>query len=567
MIDAARTTVLLISAAILSGGAALTVGLLAAPGSTGSGSDMGLDTNGNGRYEWLLVSASIELPEAGVWDVSATLLSTTMPTGGPCAAVNYARPEPLLPSVGIGMFEAPPDPAWPVAYLYERYFFDSGPQSVRLAFAGTDIFRAGVDGPFRVEATMALGGGVVYYDTGILPGPMPPYVSWSYVTGPYRAADFEEPFRPVAFTGGYADDAVYVDDDGLYDLFEIRAEVRVTTPGAYTLNGALMERTDTTNEYGYRSVAYAYRDVRLDTRDTNVTLRFRGDAIRAAAIDGPWDFQITLYGGPIVYGDGSMNRTMEPSSHPVALYPEMLCGTTSAWAAAAFDDTAELLRFTGLFGESTVDYDGDLRHEALVIRAEVEVFVTAGFDLRGRLLSGDSTTYISPAGAQAWLTEGLAWTEWTFSGMDIFASGVDGPYIAHLSITPSAGGIDPETTYRTKAYQHSEFEEGASNRTSHWIESLRVATIDASGVAVVIDVQRGEDYLTYVIEDILTTSVVDAAGVEVFRAVDRVYLPSGGFAQAFTYKLERLGSGTYTILAILGPEDQPVDRHTIIVTL
>ncbi|MGQ0796798.1 MAG: hypothetical protein ACT4OI_02870 [Methanobacteriota archaeon] len=567
MLDTARTTVLLISVAILSGGAALTVGLFTAPGPAGDGSDMGLDTNGNGRYEWLLVTASVDLPEAGLWDVSATLLSPTMPTGGPCATASYPRPEPLLPWPGIGTFETPPEPAWPIAYVYERYFFEPGSQSVRLAFAGTDIFRAGVDGSFRVEATLSLGGGVVYYDNGILPGPLPPSVSWSYVTGLYRAADFEEPFRPVSFTGVFADEALHVDDDGLYDLFEIRAGVRVTTPGAYTLNGALMERADPTNEYGFRSVAYAYRDVRLDTGDTNVTLRFRGDAIRAAAIDGPWDFQITLYPGAVIYGDGSMNRTFETSSHPVVMFPEMLCGTTSAWAAAGFDDTPELLRYTGLFEESTVDYDGDLRYEALVVRAEVEVFVAAGFDLRGSLLSEDGTAYIGTFDAQAWLPVGVAWTDWAFSGTDIFASGVDGPYVARLSITPAAGGIDPETTYLTKAYRHTEFEDAASNRTSYWIESLRVAAIDASGVEVVVDVRRGEDFLTYVIEDLLTTSVVDAAGVEVFRAVDRVYLPSGGSWQSFAYRIERLGPGTYTIVAILGPEDGPVDRRAISMTL
>ncbi|HKZ89746.1 MAG TPA: hypothetical protein VJ300_05760 [Thermoplasmata archaeon] len=557
VIDTARVAVLILSAAILSGGAALTVGVFAVPEANGDGTDYGLDTDGNGLYDWLVVLAPVNVPEAGIWDIAGIVLTTTMPSGGSCGNVYGTRP--------VGVFEIPPETVYPIAYVYERYFFEAGAQSIRLAFPGTDLFRAGIDGPYRVDASLSLTGGIVYDMIGIWPGPIPPTVTWTGTTQAYRASDFEEPVRPVAFTGGYSDSPVHVDDDGLYDLLELRADVKVSVPGTYSLNGVLMERPPATGEYGYRSIAYAYRDVRLDSHDTSVLLRFRGDQIRMAGIDGPWDFSLTLYGsGPIIYGDG--NVTPGLSTGPVAAYPESLCGTTLGYRAADFDDTMEILRYTGVFEESTVDYDGDLLADLLVVRAEVDVLQSAGFDFQGTLSSEDGSQSIGSFFAQAWLAEGLGWTEWTFPGPDIRASGLDGPYIARLSITPSAGGIDPVTTYRTKAYLHTEFEEAGSNRSAYWIAGVRAGALNGTTLRIEVDVQRGNDLLTYVIYDTLTVAVIDSAGAVVYRVVERVELPSGGSIQSFAY-LVGLGRGTYTVLAILGPEDHPVDTQRLLVTL
>jgi len=557
VIDTARVAVLILSAAILSGGAALTVGVFAVPEANGTGMDYGLDTNGNGRYDWLVVLAPVNLPESGIWDIAGTVLTTTMPSGGSCGNVYGTRQ--------LGAFEPPAETVYPIAYVYERYFFESGAQSVRLAFPGTDLFRAGIDGPYRVDASLSLSGGIIYDMIGILPGPSPPHVTWTGTTHAYRASDFEELVRPVAFTGGHADAPVHVDDDGLYDLLELRADVKVNVPGTYSLNGVLMERPPATGEYGYRSVAYAYRDVRLDSRDTSVLLRFRGDQIRMAGIDGPWDFSLTLYGsGPIIYGDA--NVTSGSWGSPVVAYPESLCGTTSPYRAADFDDTVEILRYTGVFEESTVDHDGDGLADLLIVRAEVDVLLPAGFDFQGLLSSEDESRAISSFFAQAWLTEGLGWTEWTFPGSDIRASGLDGPYLARLSITPSVGGIDPMITYRTKAYLHTEFEDVGSNRSAYWIATLRAGASDRTTLWIGVDVQRGNDSLTYVIYDTLTVAVIDSAGTVVYRVVERVELPSGGSVQSFAYSVG-LGTGTYTVVAILGPEDGPVDAQRILVTL
>src|SRR5205809_3806578 len=93
MIWKSRTIGLLLTMAMLTGGAVWGVhALIASAG--GAGSDYGLDTNGNGKFEWLVVEAQVSLPKAGTWDVSAELSGSSPPATGMCGGV--PRPVPMM---------------------------------------------------------------------------------------------------------------------------------------------------------------------------------------------------------------------------------------------------------------------------------------------------------------------------------------------------------------------------------------------------------------------------------------------------------------------------------------
>ncbi|HVG37530.1 MAG TPA: hypothetical protein VNA10_07325, partial [Thermoplasmata archaeon] len=176
------------------------------------------------------------------------------------------------------------------------------------------------------------------------------------------------------------------------------------------------------------------------------------------------DFSLTLYYSSLVYMGGNVTPvpigTILPPQ-PV-YYPETLCGTTSAYRAADFDPTVELVRYTGRFQELTPDRNGDGTFDALVIRAEVEVFATASFDLSGLLAAASGSPEIAKSFSQVCLQEGTQWAEFSFAGPNIRAAGIDGPYQATLSITPTARGIDPTTTYTTMAYHATDFDVNSS---------------------------------------------------------------------------------------------------------
>ncbi len=552
MLLTGRTIVMLMTLAIASGGAVWGVHSIISP--TGTGSDYGLDTNGNGKFDFLVVEAQVSLPEAGTWDVYADLSSKSPPATGACGFIGRGPPVPILEASDV---------FGPIAWTYERYFFPSGPQTVRMAFPGTDIARSGVDGPYTVHARLSLGG-IVYGGPPMgRPEPVDGVIEWTHVTRAYSVGGFEAPVRPAYFTGGHADSLIDIDADGLADFLELRADVRVSVAGHYSLNGVLSAATGTD---ATRMVAYAYRDFDLTTSDAEVFLRFRGDQIRQANVDGPWNFTLTLYGAmPVLYGNATfaIGDIRAPIPFP---YPETLCGATSAYRASEFDDTVELLRYTMRFAEATPDGNGDGTYDALVVRAEVEVFVSAAFDLSGVLRSPPTSTEVAGAVGQAWLREGIQSVDFVFPGPEIRRSGVDGPYAATLSITPTFRGIDPTTTYTTRPYRAADFDNRSTNSSrGYWIGDLSAAP-RGSSLAIALSVVRGNDLLTVVIEDTLTVTIVDAAGAVVGTFKDRVYLPAGGSSQSFAHALDGIAPGTYTVTVVLGPSDQPVDVRTVTVS-
>src|SRR3989442_4532949 len=218
-----RTIALLVTMALATGGAAF--GLHALMGAAGDvGTDYGLDTNGNGTFDWLVVEAQVALPQAGTWVISADLSSPNPPPSGSCG---YWAPPP----VGILAPGTPPIPsAYPIAYVYERYFFTDGTQTVRMAFAGTDIARSGIDGPYRIHARLSIGG--LPYMTlrpiGDLAGPV---VEWNYTTKAYPASQFQQPMRPATFTGGHSGSTADLAPDGLPPFLGLRVAVHVNPRG------------------------------------------------------------------------------------------------------------------------------------------------------------------------------------------------------------------------------------------------------------------------------------------------------------------------------------------------
>src|SRR5205823_4604024 len=145
MILTTRAIGVLLTMALATGGAAWGFHTFLSDGD-GAGSDHGLDTDGNGKFDWLVVEADVTLPQAGTWDVSADLSTSSPPASDSCGFSGKPVPMPMVRTDSA---------SFPIAWVYERYFFPSGGQTVRMAFAGTDIARAGVDGPYAVHAVLS----------------------------------------------------------------------------------------------------------------------------------------------------------------------------------------------------------------------------------------------------------------------------------------------------------------------------------------------------------------------------------------------------------------------------
>ena len=135
-----------------------------------------------------------------------------------------------------------------------------------------------------------------------------------------------------------------------------------------------------------------------------------------------------------------------------------------------------------------------------------------------------------------------------------------------MSLTPGTWGIDPTTTYLTKAYHAADFDDESIGTRGYWIAKLS-ATSQGSSLSIAGEVERGNDMLAVVFEDTLTVTLADSAGSAVRTFQTKVVLASSGSSQSFSFSADGLSSGTYTVTAVLGPADRPVDVRTVVVTI
>src|SRR2546425_13248793 len=122
-----------------------------------------------------------------------------------------------------------------------------------MAFTGTDIARAGVDGPYSVHARLSLGA-MPYQTARPIPDPNYVFIEWNYTTRTYLASEFDPPVRPAYFTGGHTDAAVDPDGGGPAGFLEVRAHGHGNLAGSSSPDGYMTKGSGTGR---VRPIAYA----------------------------------------------------------------------------------------------------------------------------------------------------------------------------------------------------------------------------------------------------------------------------------------------------------------------
>jgi len=240
---------------------------------TGTVSDSGLDTNGNGLYEKLNVAAEVVALMAGTYTVNGILQDST--------------------GAFIGATEA-------------TQSLGSTPTKVILSFDGLAIYRNGVNGPYQVILTLtdATGNDLIGLD---------------HSTSAYVYTDFEH--ASALFDGKFADSGVDTDGDGLYNVLRINVGVEVTEAGTYDIEGSLHDSNG-----GF--IAGAQRELFMNAGTQTVSLDFDGAAIHTYGMNGSYHLfalELSQTGvGPMdsildVYQTGTYAYTdFQPFSLPTA---------------------------------------------------------------------------------------------------------------------------------------------------------------------------------------------------------------------------------------------------------
>ena len=140
-----------------------------------------------------------------------------------------------------------------------------------------------------------------------------------------------------------------------------------------------------------------------------------------------------------------------------------LSGTAATEATAHVQESVIL---SGPFNDRPVESDYSGSFAALEVRAAVTVvregqYWLAGHIRRGETVITESPYHHAPVNSSAALPggSGVRQAVLRFSGEDILASGLDGPYAVRLFLMDSAGTIVHQADHTTAAYEHKAFGE------------------------------------------------------------------------------------------------------------
>jgi hypothetical protein len=237
---------------------------------TGTFTDAGVDTNGNGLFERVRLSAQVNVVTAGRYIFLARLRSGP-PPGNEADAIMTGYGTADL-GVGNGTvsshFEAP---AFLAANLDTAWYL-----------AEAELVYVGLDGA-EPAATI---------------------VNANYGTQVYHVSQFEHP--PIRLTGQNNDRGVDTDGDTRFDLLRVRVGVQADTSGSYCWAARLVDRCG-----GHFQFVSGEQEL-LAGVPTQLVLEFNGRTIGRRGIDGPYELVDFAVYGP----GGALNE-----SHPLSTAP------------------------------------------------------------------------------------------------------------------------------------------------------------------------------------------------------------------------------------------------------
>ena len=363
-------------------------------------SNRGDDIDGNGKFDRLVVEASVHVESSGRFEVRATLRG-------------YSDAEPL--------------------WVYSNTVLSlwTGYHAVQLTFSGVPIRASGVDGPYRVDLELVdANAWWVTFDTD---------VHW---TAAFSHLDFES--LPAVLAPPHSDSGMDTDGDGRLNVLRVEVRVSVRSPASLRLSAAILVGPNTTEDPNNRT-ALEVIDITVSpgSGDQAILLNFTGPRIRAAGHDGPYLVVFVLY-------YETAWTELDRGEH-----------RTAAYRAGDFDANGAFL-VPPIF-EYGIDHDLDGRYDVLAVDVPLYVETRGSFEVHGRLRFLAPASFIRFAWAANGSSLDVGYRSVTlyFPGDEINRSHVDGPYEITIEVFGGAPSYMPldTTTFLTQPYRWLQFEE------------------------------------------------------------------------------------------------------------
>lgn len=374
--------------------------------------EYGVDANGNGKYDQLVLEVEVTVAQAGrYWlrgDLSATQSDSSLAGTGGVLAMALSNPDLV-----------------------------AGAQIVKLVFSGVEIGTKVVDGPYLLN-------GLWITDVAD-PGPSTFMVNSlafrgnAYLTVPYKASAFET--YGAVLSKQYSHTPLDSDGNGQADGVTVATGINVYQPGTYTVEGNLY---DTQGNF----VSHAT----WSGSGPTVTLPFKD----MAGTVGPYtlrEVNLLNSSGQVINEAGYDVYTIEAIGDLVL--PEV--------AGLGHYPDSDGIGPMGLTITPTVTFSEQLVNGDLQITVPVQVAVAGSFKLEAWLADPAGNLVTWAVGQSTNLDVGAQSLSLTFDGQNIRARGLNGPYsLVALKILNGAAAYEvldkvDVMSGATQAYTYNQF--------------------------------------------------------------------------------------------------------------
>jgi len=401
-------------------------------------SDNVVDTDGDGYYDYLVVSVGVKVSENGTYDLGGSL------------STQWLQQENSTPTPSV----------W-VTWSDNQFTLSANEnvQYVQLRFSGAQIRRVNENGPYKADV----------YLSGSSGGRWSWFGSTTYTTNQYYSSQFQR--APIKVRPPYSDYGLDTDGDNKYDFIIMRLKVDVLKAGKYIIGANLWPAGDL-----QQTVTLAAGD------NQTVELRFPASKLNKSKTNGPYSIYFYLM-------DENRNW-LDSGSYQ-----------TRTYTYAQFDPPRVELVQPITYGnvkisDAGLDVDSDNLYDFLTVDVSVKVVENGTYRLRGSLASSSggasgSSAVFDWVENSKYLTVNDNTVRLRFDGYGIASSGVDGRISINLIITDDNGRwLDSGYTYTNASYSSSQFE---NTRTrSFAIVSGRSVPPSSAGGTVSVSLENTE---------------------------------------------------------------------------
>jgi len=204
--------------------------------------DSGLDTNGDAKFEYLVISVQVHIIDDGFYGLSSWIPGLTDDSTGPIRVVANLT---------------------------------AGIYTIDLRYRGDFIANAAMDGPYVVEIALSDGSFNPYFGF---------FDAVSYTTHSYTYSQFQA--TAGASFVSHSDESLDVNGDGAQEYLAVYVNLYVDVPGTYNISGRLSVLV------GF--IETVWNRTFLGAGDRTVTLLFPGDIIKASKWNGSYLVYLNL---------------------------------------------------------------------------------------------------------------------------------------------------------------------------------------------------------------------------------------------------------------------------------